>query len=132
MNSALCCLASVDNETLVSLNITGGETVTQNKLTSILPLGVLDKTCCFQQNLNVFQKSINLTQWRRSAVSGVEDVIDRATRHIKILPIHRRFGVQKHIFALQLSFLPITSGHFRSLGLLCRLLFQEENKLKGS
>lgn len=83
----------------------------KKKLTSILPLGALQKPRSFQQNLYVFQKSVDLLHVR---VFGVEDVIERATtRHLEILLIQeRRLGVEEELLALQTSSLHLTLGHF--------------------
>lgn len=83
-----------------------------NKLTSVLPLGALKKPSSLQQNLYVFQKSVDLLH---VGVFGVEDVIERATRHLEILLIQeRRLGIKEELLTLQTSPLPLTFGHFLS------------------
>lgn len=86
---------------------------TQIKLTSVLPLGALKKPSSLQQNLYIFQKSVDLLH---VGVFGVEDVIERTTRHLEILLIQeRRIGIKKELLTLQTSSLPLTFGHFPPL-----------------
>lgn len=85
-----------------------------NKLTSVLPLGAFKKPSSLQQNLYIFQKSDLL----HVGVFGVEDVIERTTRHLEILLIHeRRLGIKEELLTLQTSSLPVTFGHFFPLRL---------------
>lgn len=81
-----------------------------NKLTSVLPVGALEKPSSLQQNLYIFQKSVDLLH---VGVFGVEDVIEGATRHLEILLIQEgRLGIEKELLTLQASSLPLTFGHF--------------------
>ncbi len=81
-----------------------------NKLTSVLSVGAFQKSSSLQQNLYIFQKSVDLLH---VGVFGVEDVIVRATRHLEILLIQqRRVGIKEELLTLQSSSLPLTFGHF--------------------
>lgn len=81
-----------------------------NKLTSVFPVGALKKPSSLQQNLYISQKSVDLLH---VGVFGVEDVIERATRHLEILLIQeRRLGIKKELLILQTSRLSLTFGHF--------------------
>lgn len=92
-----------------------------NKLTSVLPLGALEKPSSLQQNLYVFQKSVDLLH---VGVFGVEDVIERATRHLEILLVQeRRLGIKKELLTLQTSSLRLTFGHFSPLSLVLLLFW---------
>lgn len=82
----------------------------RNKLTSVLPVGALKKPSSLQQNLYISQKSVDLLH---VGVFGVEDVTERATRHLEILLIQeRRLGIKEELLILQTSRLSLTFGHF--------------------
>lgn len=82
----------------------------RNKLTSVLPVRALKKPSSLQQNLYISQKSVDLLH---VGVFGVEDVIERATRHLEVLLIQeRRLGIKEELLILQTSTLCLTFGHF--------------------
>lgn len=89
----------------------GGKSIKRstNKLTSVLPVGALKKPSSLQQNLHVFQKSVDLLH---VGVFGVEDVTERTTRHVEILLIQeRRVGIKEEFLTPETSSLPLTFGH---------------------
>lgn len=84
-----------------------------NELTCVLALGALEKLCSLQQDLHIFQESVDLVHVR---VFGVEDVAEGTTRQVEILLLvrERRLGIKKELLALQTS-LPLALGHFSLL-----------------
>lgn len=79
------------------------------QLTSVLPVGAFQKPGRFQQNLNIFQKSVDLLHVR---VSGVKDVIEATAGLLQVLLVQeRRLGIREESFTLQTSALPLTFGH---------------------